>query len=573
MAKSSKYDDQYNCSVCLDLMTDPVTIPCGHSYCKACIKDYWDQGDLQKISCPQCRQIFNPRPSLNKNTMLAEMLENLRCSGPQDSNPALSVTDLRDITCVYCPQLKAVKSCLECRASYCQTHLQSHYDLPALKKHNLVNVISMQTCPIHDKPLEVFCQTDQTCVCTLCLLVEHKGHEIVSPAEERQAREVILQDVKSRFREKRSGKSQQLKELETAITIRVATMQQTVEDTELAFTSLISFLEQRRNEVIERIRAHERDDVDQAESRQEELELQIATLMGQEDIMEQLLNSKDNIYFLQNFGNMPSLSEVQMLQDVDTPSFSGDLSKTVSECKDKLELYCKQEVDKLLDEVTLKQRDLFKIGDKVRVKRSVSTPKHRWGKVTYQSVGVITDLNGDDITVDFPEHLGWKGIISEMEVVPFSRASDSDIIRIGDKVRVKPSVATPKHEWGGITHKSVGEVKAFADDIVIVDFPEFTGWKGLSSEMEKTDPGGAGSSIRVGDTVRVKASVKSPKHGWGEASHESVGVVTALKGDDVTVRFPEQAGWIGVISEMELVHEADSERRPRSIRHLSREQR
>lgn len=71
--------DSINCSICLDLLKDPVTIPCGHSYCKGCIKGYWSLDDQKGIhSCPQCRQTFTPRPALNRNILLAELVEKLK---------------------------------------------------------------------------------------------------------------------------------------------------------------------------------------------------------------------------------------------------------------------------------------------------------------------------------------------------------------------------------------------------------------------------------------------------------------------------------------------------------------
>uniref|UniRef100_A0A671P3G0 RING-type domain-containing protein n=1 Tax=Sinocyclocheilus anshuiensis TaxID=1608454 RepID=A0A671P3G0_9TELE len=138
------------CPVCLDLLKDPVMILCGHNYCKKCITDIWDQDDQKGIyRCPLCKQSFTPRPVLGKNMMVAEMVEKLKkkrlqatpLPDPPADPPASVHTGSGDVQCDSCTEIKqkAVKSCLDCRSSYCQNHLEQHESLFKGKKHNLMD--------------------------------------------------------------------------------------------------------------------------------------------------------------------------------------------------------------------------------------------------------------------------------------------------------------------------------------------------------------------------------------------------------------------------------------------------
>ncbi|XP_038838192.1 tripartite motif-containing protein 16-like [Salvelinus namaycush] len=355
--------DQFCCSVCLDLLKEPVVIPCGHSYCRSCIEGCWDQDVLKGVySCPQCRETFTPRPNLRKNNMLADMVEKLRKTGLQAAPPpALCYAGPGDVACDFCTgtrKQKALMSCLACLASYCETHLQPHYEFPALKKHKLVKATAQlqeKICSHHDKLLEVYCRTDQQCICYLCTMDEHKGHDTVSAAAERTEKQRQLgmsqQKVQQRFQER----EKELKELQQAVESFKRSAQAAVEDSDQIFTELIRSIERRSSEVKELIRAQEKAQVSQAEGLLEQLKQEIAELRKRSTELEQLSHTEDHIHFLQSYQSLFSISVSSDLPSIVVRplQYFGDVSKTVSELREKLEDFLKGEWTKISTTVNI----------------------------------------------------------------------------------------------------------------------------------------------------------------------------------------------------------------------------
>uniref|UniRef100_A0A671U400 Uncharacterized protein n=1 Tax=Sparus aurata TaxID=8175 RepID=A0A671U400_SPAAU len=150
-------EDQFLCSICLDVFTDPVAIPCGHNFCKTCITQHWDINVPYK--CPNCKEVFNMRPKLQVNNFLSEMAAQFR---------------------------------------------QSSYKFPNQEK----------MCTKHDKLLELFCKTDQMCVCMLCSISDHQRHSVVPLKEEYEGKKAELGKTYPEIQqmiEKRRMKIQQTK--------------------------------------------------------------------------------------------------------------------------------------------------------------------------------------------------------------------------------------------------------------------------------------------------------------------------------------------------------------------------
>ncbi|XP_060769633.1 E3 ubiquitin/ISG15 ligase TRIM25-like [Neoarius graeffei] len=191
--------DQFMCPLCLDLRKDSVTIPCGHSFCKVCMNGCWDPKDQKGVySCPQCRDTFTTRPVLRRNNMLPEVVEKLKKTEFQSTSPAHCYAGPGDVECDFCTgrKHKAVKSCLMCLISFCETHLKPHLEVPALKKHILIEAsakLQEKICSEHNKLIELYCRTDQTCICYLCMMENHKGHDTVTAAAERAEKQAFVE--------------------------------------------------------------------------------------------------------------------------------------------------------------------------------------------------------------------------------------------------------------------------------------------------------------------------------------------------------------------------------------------
>uniref|UniRef100_A0A671L5W4 E3 ubiquitin/ISG15 ligase TRIM25-like n=1 Tax=Sinocyclocheilus anshuiensis TaxID=1608454 RepID=A0A671L5W4_9TELE len=294
--------DEFMCSVCLDLLKDPVAIPCGHSYCKNCIKRCWDQEDQMRVySCPECRQTFSPRPALARNTMLAEVVEKLK----KRKRPADCYAGAGDVQCDVCTgrKYKAAKTCLVCLNSYCQNHLEQHESWFKGKRHKVTDAtgrLQEMICQKHEKHLEMYCITDKQCICVLCTKYEHKKHNIVSAAAQRTEKQKQLKEMQKAFQQRIQQREKDLQQLREAVESHKRSAQTAVEDSERIFTELIRSIKRSRSELIRLIRDQEKTAVmSRAEGRLEQLEQEINDLRRRDAELEQLSHTQDHIQFLQ----------------------------------------------------------------------------------------------------------------------------------------------------------------------------------------------------------------------------------------------------------------------------------
>uniref|UniRef100_UPI0037E730FC E3 ubiquitin/ISG15 ligase TRIM25-like n=1 Tax=Semicossyphus pulcher TaxID=241346 RepID=UPI0037E730FC len=345
------------CSICLDLLTDPVTIPCGHSYCMSCIKSRWDKEDPEKMcSCPHCTQTFTQRPAVVRNVMLADLVEELKRTRLLTA-PA-NVATPGDVACDFCTErkLKALKSCLVCRVSYCEQHLQPHYESPAFEKHKLVeptkNLLD-KFCHRHDEVMKIFCRNDQQTICIFCSLDEHKEHDTVSAAMERNEKSRELGMSRQKIQHRIQDREEDVKVLEQEMEAINRSADKAVKESEKIFTELVRLIERRISTVQEQIRSRQKTEVSRVRELVEQLKVEIAELKTKDAELEQLSHTDDHIQFLLHYPLLSHLTESTDAHrlNIRPLRYFEDVSAAVSKAREKLEDVLKEEWPNILQKV------------------------------------------------------------------------------------------------------------------------------------------------------------------------------------------------------------------------------
>ncbi|XP_040186871.1 E3 ubiquitin/ISG15 ligase TRIM25-like [Rana temporaria] len=173
MASADLIDD-LSCSICLNIYKDPVTLRCGHNFCRECIDRVLDSKKASGLyTCPECREEFRERPVLSSARALRNIAEKFLISQPSQEDTG--------IYCTYCVDspVPAIKSCLLCESSLCGKHLRVHAKSPEHVLSDPTNSPGNRKCSTHKKIVEYYCTDERVCICVYCIAEgDHKGHPV-----------------------------------------------------------------------------------------------------------------------------------------------------------------------------------------------------------------------------------------------------------------------------------------------------------------------------------------------------------------------------------------------------------
>ncbi|XP_022069069.1 E3 ubiquitin-protein ligase TRIM39-like [Acanthochromis polyacanthus] len=312
-------EENFLCSICLSMFTKPVSIPCGHNFCLQCITDYWSTLDTV-FQCPLCNEKFYNKPMLRVNAFIAEMAAQFKTSpSHSDSDQA----ENEDVLCALCTgtnKLPALKSCLVCLMSFCQTHLHRHINVAALKKHKLIDPVAnleSRMCKKHDEPLELFCKEDQMFLCKSCKDSDHKTHKIVTLEEEAQTRKTELGLEKKDTNQLIQERQKKILEIRHSVEASRNTASKALSCSRHVMTAVVDYMKRSQAELTEVIETRQKKNETEAEDLIKELEGEIMQIKQKDLQLNDVLLTNDSFKFLENFLSLTIISpEVKDWSDV-----------------------------------------------------------------------------------------------------------------------------------------------------------------------------------------------------------------------------------------------------------------
>ncbi|KAM9717499.1 bloodthirsty-related gene family, member 12 [Menidia menidia] len=379
-------EDQFTCSICLEVFVEPVSTPCGHSFCKACLQGYWNHS--KKFLCPMCKKGYTRRPEMSVNRVLAEICSQFQglavaggagvtsprggsvCSdaghsaslGPDTGEYARP----GEVPCDSCigRKLKAHKSCVNCPGSFCETHLRHHKKVKTLTSHRLIEPtfnLEDKICKKHERLLDVYCRTDHACICSACAEATHKSHDIVSIDHEFKKKTNNLGKKRSELKHLIKERAKKLEEIKQSIKVIKASSQKELEESWQVYAELQRLVEQSQADLVELIATRQREAERHAQELARGLENELSQLRRRSNELEVHAQTKDKVLFLQNVTALSSSPEPAdwSMVSINTDLYLGTIRSSVSGLIDKFKEELKRLYGKELRKVQNYASEVF----------------------------------------------------------------------------------------------------------------------------------------------------------------------------------------------------------------------
>nr|XP_024656531.1 E3 ubiquitin-protein ligase TRIM39 [Maylandia zebra]XP_024656535.1 E3 ubiquitin-protein ligase TRIM39 [Maylandia zebra] len=358
-------EEQFQCSICLDVFTNPASTPCGHSFCMQCITKYWNGAKVFK--CPLCKKSFEKRPDLQINRTLREITDQYKsmkngvvknksgrkgtgghgspsshlfdelkkklCHPVRKTHQTFSRSLESDSISTSFPPVKDSRASSVPNHSFSdalnETYVAgpkvSHRPHTQRRRYTLSGTEmshNVPLCEIHNRPILIFCRSDQVCICPECEMEDHPDHDTVTVETEWMETKTLLTVSERTIQDMIIERINKIEEINMSVTeLELAVDRETAGSVSL-FSSLVCFIERSQAELVEAMEISRKVAQRHAESMTRQLEQEIEQLKKRQSELSKLAQSDDHLYCVKTF---PILSSPPPTKDWYKVSVNSDL--------------------------------------------------------------------------------------------------------------------------------------------------------------------------------------------------------------------------------------------------------
>ncbi|XP_039515689.1 E3 ubiquitin-protein ligase TRIM39 isoform X1 [Pimephales promelas] len=359
-SRSFLSEEQLLCSICLDVFDNPVSTPCGHSFCMTCIRHYWDTAKL--CQCPLCKQSFKRKPDLHINRTLREITEQFKhmVANPGDSRGVGAGVEAEDESKKTEPGhlsgclLEEMKQRLSSRSVQTPNTDANGTQLPviarqlSLRRYTLsgaADTMKVPLCPKHHRNLELFCLSDLECICIECGQTEHQSHDIACAEKEWRSYKMKISTTETEIQEMTRERMQKVEEIKQSLVDVKKLSEDEVQRSMQVFGALMGSLERSQAELLEVMEMNRRSAEHQAELMIRELELEITEMRRRSAALAKLAQTDNFVTGLKGYSDVSTPMSKKDWTGVSLTCDLGTKAIYASVCQ-LLEQY-KQELQKL----------------------------------------------------------------------------------------------------------------------------------------------------------------------------------------------------------------------------------
>ena len=313
--------EEVSCSVCSDIFTDPKHLPCLHSFCLHCLKQWHTTSHgRDTIKCPKCQAISR----IPESGDLKDLPTSFYLNGLID---VLAIKECRKIhvKCGNCQKKSYETSyCFQCCIFYCQACATAHNIMRSNKDHRVLSLKDFQDkdyehvlkrpvfCAIQghtEEELKFFCKDCEMAVCQTCVLLEHKSHTVNLLQKEAETQKIQMKSIVETQKNNLKAKMNIIRQLDEDCAKIIQQGEDVKRDVQKIVDNLIAVIEAKKQNIFSAVENQTSKSLESLIKRKNMIEDQIAVIELSLEEAEKLLERRTNTEVVQLKKSLESIFE------------------------------------------------------------------------------------------------------------------------------------------------------------------------------------------------------------------------------------------------------------------------